>query len=98
MKYIVQVEFGGDNDVEQQPGGPAKLQEWIGKWQALNPIGMYFSITRRAVTIIVDLPNEDGMFEALYSTWQLTKSYPAVTPAVGAEEFGAIMGRLGLGG
>jgi hypothetical protein len=38
------------------------------------------------------------MFEALYSTWQLTKNYPSVTPVVGAEEFGAIMGRIGLGG
>ena len=98
MKYIVQVEIGGDNEVEQQPDGPAKLQEGIGAWQALNPIGMYFSITRRAVTIIVGLPNEDGMFEALYSTWQLTKNYPSVTPVVGAEELGAIMGRIGLGG
>ncbi len=59
---------------------------------------MFFSITRRSVTIIVDLPNEDAMFEALYATWQLTKSYPSVTPVVSTEEFGAIMGRLGLGG
>lgn len=59
---------------------------------------MYFSTTRRSLTIIVDLPNEDGMFEALYDTWLITKSYPSVTPVVGAEEFGAIMGRLGLGG
>jgi hypothetical protein len=38
------------------------------------------------------------MFEALYSTWQLTENYPSVTLVVGAEEFGAIMGRIGLGG
>ena len=31
MTYLVQVEIGADNDVETQPGGPAKLQEWIGK-------------------------------------------------------------------
>lgn len=98
MKYLVQVEIAADNDLEQQPGGPARLQEWIGKWQALTPIGMYFSITRRSVTIIVDLPNEDAMFEVLYETWQITKSYPAVTPIVGAEEFGSIVQRLGLGG
>jgi len=98
MKYLVQVEIGADNDVEQQPGGPAILQEWIERWQALNPIGMFFSLTRRSVTVIVDLPNEDAMFEALYDTWQITKSYPAVTPVVGADEFGAIMQRLGLGG
>ena len=59
---------------------------------------MYFPINRRAVTIIVDVPNEDAMFEVLYDTWQITKSYPAVTPVVGAEEFGAIMQRIGLGG
>ena len=59
---------------------------------------MYFPLTRRSVTIIVDLPNEDGMFEPLYDTWQITKTYPAVTPIVGAEEFGSIMQRLGLGG
>ncbi len=92
------MEIGADNDIEQQPGGPAKLQEWIGTWQALNPIGMYFSITRRSVTIIVDVPNEDALFEAIYSTWQLTKNYPTVTPVMGAEEFGAMMGRIGLGG
>ena len=59
---------------------------------------MYFSLTRRAVTIIVDVPNEGSMFEALYDTWQLTNSYPAVTPVVSAEEFGSITQRLGLGG
>ena len=59
---------------------------------------MYFSITRRSVTIIVDLPNEDAIFEVLFETWQLTKSYPTVTPVVAADEFDAIMERLGLGG
>ena len=98
MKYLVQVEIDASNDVELQPGGPAKLQEWIGKWQALNPIAMYFSLTRRSVSIIVDLPNEDGMFEALFDTWNITKSYPTVTPVVGVDEFGAIMQRLGIGG
>jgi hypothetical protein len=98
VKYLVQVEIEASNELEQQPGGPARIQEWIGKWQALNPIGMYFTLTRRSVTIIVDVPNEDAMFEALYDTWQITKSYPAVTPVVGAEEFGSMMQRIGLGG
>ena len=98
MKYIVQVEIDAGNDLEQQSGGPARIQEWTGKWQALNPLGMYFHLTRRAVSIVVDVPNEDAMFEALYDTWLLTKSYPSVTPVVSGEEFGSIMQRIGLGG
>ena len=39
------------------------MQSVLGAWQALNPIGMYFSMTRRAVTVILDMPNEDAMFE-----------------------------------
>jgi len=38
------------------------------------------------------------MVEALYSTWQLTKNYSLDTPVVEAEEFGATVGRIGLGG
>ena len=98
MKYIVQVEIDADNNVEQEEGGPARIQEWIGKWQALDPIGMYFSLTRRSATIIVDVPNEDAIFEALYDTWLLVERYPKVTPVVSVEEFGSIMERIGLGG
>ena len=48
VKYIVQVEIDPETgiDVEAQPD---KIQEMIGKWQALKPIGFYFSLTRRAV-------------------------------------------------
>lgn len=95
MKYIVQVELDPDVGAEFEED-PAGIQEWIGKWQALNPLGMYFSMTRRAVTIIVDVPNEDGMFEALHSTWLVTRSYPEVWPVAEASEFGALMQRLGM--
>ena len=58
MKYIVQVEIDPDTGVDAE-GQPDKNQEVVGKWQALNPIGMYFYTTRRAMTVIVDVPNED---------------------------------------
>ena len=95
MKYIVQVEIDPETgpEVEAQP---EKLQEWIGKWQALNPIGMYFCLTRRAITIILDVPNEDAMFEAMHSTWVLAKSYPDIWPVGDATEFPALMQRVGL--
>ena len=96
MKYIVQVEIGPDNNVEQEAGGGEKIQQWIGKWMALNPIGFYFSLTRRSATIIVDVPDEDSMFEALYETWNLAKSYPKVTPVLTVDEFPQMMQRLGL--
>ncbi len=95
MKYVVQVEIDPETgpEVEAQP---EKLQEWIGKWQALNPIGMYFCLTRRAVTIILDVPNEDAMFEAMHSTWVLTKSYPDIWPVGDAAEFPALLKRVGV--
>ena len=93
MKYIVQVEIDPDVGAEIEED-PADIQEWIGKWQALNPIGMYFSMTRRAVTIIVDVPNEDGMLEAIHATWLVTRSYPEVWPVADASEFPAMMQRL----
>lgn len=90
------MEIDAQNPVETEIGAE-RIEQWIGKWQALNPIGIYFSLTRRSATIIVDLPNEDAMFEALYDTWMLSKNYPSVTPIVGVEEFGSIMQRIGLG-
>ena len=96
MKYIVQVELDPETGIAVE-GNPAEIQEFIGKWQALNPIGFYFSLTRRAVTIVVDLPNEDAMFEALHATWVFTKSYPDVWPVADVDEFPAIMQRLGIG-
>ncbi len=97
MKYIIQVEIDPDTgaDIESQP---EKIQEMVGKWQALNPIGMYFSVARRAVTIIVDVPNEDAMFEAIHNTWLVAKDYPDVSPVVGADEFPALLARVGVGG
>ena len=51
MKYVVQMELPPEfaPEVEQTP---QQMEEWIGKWQALNPIGMYFHLTRRAVTAL----------------------------------------------
>ncbi len=95
MKYIVQVEIDPETGPEVE-AHPEKLQEWIGKWQALNPIGMYFCLTRRAVTIILDVPNEDAMFEAIHSTWVLAKSYPEILPVGDATEFPALLQRVGV--
>ena len=97
MKYIIQAEVSPDtgNEVEAQP---AKIQEMIGKWMALNPIGMYFSLTRRAITIIVDVPNEDAFFEALHATWVVTLDYPDVSPVASAEEFPDLLRRVGITG
>ena len=63
MKYIIQTEIDGITglEIERQP---EKIQEVVEKWQALKPLGIYFSLTRRAITVIVDVPNEDAMFEA----------------------------------
>jgi hypothetical protein len=93
VKYIVQVEIDPETGAEIE-ANPEKIQEWVGKWQALNPIGMYFALTRRAATVIVDLPNEDALAEVLRNTWILTKSYPDVWPVADASEFPAIMQRM----
>ena len=96
MKYVVQVEIDPEIGVEVE-AQPEKLQELIGKWQALNPLGVYFALTRRAMTIVVDVPNEDAMFEAIHATWVLTESYPDVWPVVGVEEFPVLLQRAGVG-
>ena len=96
MKYIIQLEVSPEAGAELE-ARPEKIQEVLGKWQALNPIGMYFYMDRRAVTIIVDVPNEDAFFEALHTTWVVTKSYPVVSPVVSAEEFPTILQRVGIG-
>ena len=95
MKYIIQAEIDAETGDEVE-ANPEKIQELIGKWQALNPIGMYFTLTRRAMTIIVDVPNEDAFFEALHATWVLTKDYPDVSPVATVDEFPALMKRAGL--
>ena len=86
MKYIVQAEISPEVGDEME-AHPERIQEWMQKWQALNPIGMYFGLTRRVTTIIVDVSDEDAMFEALHSTWVLTKSYPNIWPVGDATEF-----------
>ncbi len=96
MKYVVQIELDPETGVLVE-SNPAEIEGFIGKWQALNPIGFYFALTRRAVTVIVDVPNEDAMFEALHATWVFTNSYPEVWPTASVEEFPAIMERLGIG-
>ena len=96
MKYIIQVEVNPKVGGEVE-SNPAMIQEVMGAWRALNPIGMYFSMTRRAVTIILDANNEDDFFEALHKTWVMSKSYPSVTPVVGADEFPAMLQRVGVG-
>ena len=95
MKYIIQVEVGPGAGAEAE-AQPQQIQELMGKWQALNPVGMYFSLTRRVVTIVVDVPNEDAFFEALHSTWVLSKNYPDVWPVVGAQEFPDMLRRAGV--
>ena len=64
---------------------------------ALNPIGFYFSLTRRSATNVVDVPDEDSMFEALYDTWLLVRCFPNVTPVLTVDEFPKIMDRIGFG-
>ena len=96
MKYIVQVEIDPASGTALE-AEPAKLQSIIGNWQALNPVGMYFSLTRRAVTIILDVPNEDTMFEALHATWVATNDYPDVSPVADLESFPQLLQRAGIG-
>ena len=96
MKYIVQVEIDPETGIEIE-ANPKTLQELLEKWQALNPIGMYAYMDRRALTVIVDVPNEDAMFEALLATWITTKSYPRISPVVSMEELPELMRRTGVG-
>jgi hypothetical protein len=97
MKYIIQAELDPLTGLEVE-AEPDKIQEFVGKWQALNPIGMYFNLTRRAVTIIVEAPSEDAFFEQLHATWDFTKDYPDVAPVASVEEFPAILQRAGITG
>lgn len=97
MKYVIQAEIDPETGIEVE-ARPDKIQEMVGKWQALKPIGMYFFTTRRAIAVIVDVPNEDALFEALHATWVLTKDYPDVSPVVGVDEFPALLKRIGVGG
>ena len=93
MKYIVHIEIDPEAGAKME-ANPENMQEWMGKWQALKPIGMYFAFTRRAATIILDVPNEDALLEVLHSTWVMTNSYPDVWPVVDASEFQAMQQRI----
>jgi hypothetical protein len=96
VKYIVQVEIDPETGAEIEKR-PQEIQAVVGKWQALKPIGMHFSLTRRSITIVLDVPNEDAMFEALHATWVLTNDYPDVSPVVDVDEFPAVLQRVAAG-
>lgn len=95
MKYIIQVEIDPEvgNEVE---GHPEDIQKMVGAWQAHSPLGMYFCLDRRAMTIILEAPNEDAFFDALHATWVVTMSYPEVSPVVDGSEFPALLKRVGV--
>ena len=96
MKYIVLSDIDPETgiDVEAQP---QKIQDLIDKWQAHNLIGMYFSLTSRRLTIIVEADNEDEFFDALHATWLLTLDYPDVYPVVDVDGFPDLLRRAGVG-
>ena len=97
MKYIVHVEIEPTvgNELE---ANPQSIQELIAKWQAHKPIGMYFSLARRTVTVILEADNEDAFFPALHATWRIAKSYPDVHPVGDVDEFPEMLKRAGVGG
>ena len=97
MKYIVQIEVDPEvgNEVE---GHPEDIQKVVGAWQAHNPLGMYFYLNRRAITVILEAPDEDTFFDALHATWVVTESYPEVSPVVDDSEFPALLQRVGVTG
>ena len=96
MLYMVQAQIDPVTGTEVE-GDPERMESVLGSWQALNPIGMYASMTRRELTVIVEAPNEDSLFEALHATWTAAKTYPTVTPVVTMDEFPGMMQRAGLG-
>jgi len=97
MKYIVHIEIDPTVGKEMEDN-PQRIQELIAKWQAHDPIGMYFSLVRRTVTVIVEADNEDAFFAALHATWRTTKSYPDVHPVGDVDEFPEMLKRAGVGG
>ncbi len=97
MKYIVQVDIDPSTGFALE-GKPEQIQELVGKWEAHNPIGHYFSLTRRRITIIVEADNEDALFEALHLTWDITNSYPSVQAVADFAEFPELLKRVGIGG
>jgi hypothetical protein len=97
MKYVVQTEIAPGIGTELEDN-PKVLRGLVAKWQAHKPIGMYFSLTRRTITVILEADSEDRFFEALHATWRATNSYPDVYPVADATEFPGLLKRVGLGG
>lgn len=97
MKYIIQTEIDPDIGADLEDNAQI-IQELVAKWQAHKPIGLYFSLTRRTITVILDAESEDAFFETLHATWRATMSYPDVYPVADAEEFGTLLKRAGIGG
>ena len=97
MKYVIIADVSPEVGARLE-ANPAEIEGLLGKWQAHNPIGMYASLAKRRLLIILDAVNEDAFFEALHATWVAFESYPEVWPVVGMEEFGAIMQRVGITG
>ena len=97
LKYLIQANVDPETGIEVEQH-PDQIQELMGKWQALNPIGMYFSLDRRMITIILDVPNEDAFFEALHATWVIMKDYPDISPVADFSEFPDLLRRAGVVG
>jgi hypothetical protein len=96
MKYIVQTEINPSAGSELEDNTQV-LQSLIEKWQTHKPIGLYFSLTRRTITVILEADSEDAFFEVLHATWRATRSYPDVYPVADVGEFPRLLRRVGLG-
>lgn len=95
MKYIILAELDAETGLEIEDE-PEQIQEVIRKWQELDLIGMYFSLTDRTLTIIVEADNEDAFFEQLHMMWTLTLDYPVVWPVATVDEFPQLLKRAGV--
>ncbi len=95
MKYVILADLDPEIGMEIE-AQPEKIQELIDKWRAQNLLGMYFALTSRRLTIIVEADNEDVFFEALHATWLLTLDYPEVYPVAGVDEFPDLLRRAGV--
>lgn len=96
MKYIIQTEIAPSAGYELE-NNPRVIEDLMAKWQAHNPIGQYFSLTRRTITVIVESDDEGAFFEALRATWRAAKNYPDVYPVSDIAEFPGVLHRAALG-
>ena len=95
MKYLIH----GEVDPAVAPSveaNPERIQAWIAKWQELDVLGMWFSLSRRAYFIAVDVEDEDAMFGQLWETWNLIQGYPRIDAVLDVEEFPQALARVGL--